>query len=194
MKHVIIWRPKKSIKTWYWAFCASDKGSECGKTIVGYASPIPPPLDCCCSPIEGSSAELPLFPGPSGAAPLLLPLDADYSRFLAFTWSMLADLVFVAKLSSSSLMLIYASIYEALPGDVWATISLRHVSLIFTTNGSLYVGLNARMKLMILCLKGDPLGSMQLILHISIISFRAFYLTFVFLWEIHWQENSVSCS
>ena len=148
---------------------------------MGYASPIPPPLDCCTAPIEGNSAVLPLCPGPSGAAPPLLPLDADYNRLLAFMWSMLADLFFVAKLSSSSFMLIYGSIYEALPGEVLATMCLRHVSLIFTTNGSLYDGLNPRMKLMILVLKGAPLGSMQLILHISMISFKAFYLTFVFL-------------
>lgn len=158
---------------------------------MGYASPIPPPLDGCTWPIDGNSAE---FPGPSGAAPLLLPLDADYSRLLAFTWSMLADLFFVAKLSSSSFMLIYGSNYPALPGEVLATTCFKHVSLIFTTNGSLYVYLNPRMKLIILCLKGRPLGSMQLILHTSMISFKAFYLTFVFLWEIHWQANSVSCS
>ena len=76
-------------------------------------------------------------------------------------------------------MLIYGSIYEALPGEVLATISLRQISLIFGINGSLYVGLNPRMKLMILVLKGIPLGSMQLILHTSMISFKAFYLTFI---------------
>ena len=98
---------------------------------------------------------------------------------------MLAALLLAATLRSSSLTLIYASKDPALPGDVLATICFKQTALILITSGSLYCDLSPKMKLIILYLKGCPLGSMQLIRQTSMISLNAFSLTFVFLCETH---------
>lgn len=119
-------------------------------------------------------------------------LDVLYLRDLFLFTSMLTDLVFVAKLSSNSFTSMYC--YLTLLSLSPCSLVGRHTSLIFLTKGSLIYGLNPNMQLIILYLKGLPLGSMEFNLHTSRINLKEFYLTFVFLWVHHEQANSISCS
>lgn len=172
LKQVIISRPKSCIKCACFSFYSSDNGSECGNTIVGCMPPtlilltygkalLPPP------PISGR-----LFP----LVPLPLPLSVVCYLLLLCT-SILTDLFLVATFNSSSLTSIYCYYYPS-PSSYD---ELLHTSLIFLTNGSLRDGLNPNIKLIMRCLNGYPLGSIELILHTSNIIFSAFYLTLVFL-------------
>ena len=142
--------------------------------------PLPPPKDGS-TPFEAIPP--PEMSGSPVASPVLLD---DLAADLYLLTSMLTarlPLLLVARLSSSS----FTSMY-------WPWTIREQASLILATNGSLRDALKWMIMFTILGLNGCPLGSTAFTLHISTISFKAFYLTLVFLWRHHWQANSVSCS